>query len=143
MNKVTGAVGLGIGIALSSGFFNPAEAQPHSVESIEQALTPECSVRMAYDTLVPAPGFLCSSGKGQSSTMSAEAPVDEPVTPDDYRDVLIFLGSGLLVAAGIGWTVRHDYIKNHQDQAIASAYKEIKKAKEIEVDAEWIIYQAF
>ncbi len=143
MNKLPGAVGLGVGLALSSGFFNPAEAHPSSVESVEQALLPECGVRVAYDAFIQAPGFLCSGGEERRGTMSAEAPIVDPVDSDDYRDALIFLGSGLLIAAGAGWVIRREYIKSNQDPDIARAYKDIKKAKEIVVDAEWIVYQAF
>ena len=142
MNKLPGAVGLGVGMALSSGFFNPAEAHPGPVESVEQIVLPECSMRIAYNAAAQVPGFLCSGEEEQPKEMSVK-PAIESVGPDDYRNALIFFGGSLLVCAGIGYGIRREYIKSRQDPGMATAYKQIKKAKEIEVDAEWIMFQEF
>lgn len=105
MNKVPGAVGLGLGLALSSGIFNPAEARETSV--IQEAPCHAGFIVIGLGGVVEVP---------ECNTVSEPHPMVSPSTEElspglqnnssDYVKAFGFLALGLAGSMGIGYGVK-------------------------------------
>jgi hypothetical protein len=153
MNKLSGVAGAGIGLALGSGlFFSPAEAHEVKNKPMPEVVRSSCFSRLGQYAIIGLPGPICFGQAIETSDKQVTIGPADPntnnqnsetgATAGDYGRELLFLAGVLTAVTGVGVSIRNDRRRATQDAGIARDYEEMRYAKPVEVDAEWIIYLA-